>query len=473
MSTTMTTTLATSNLRSSSRQVRTNPIRTSKLLEVSLRHSSATSNLVVALPASTEPHGFYPAIQHFADAITALPRDFRRHTSLLKEVDAKAWSPEEHLQTLLTQCLEDQSLKSIASSTTDRDGSSINAQQELHGATTDSRLTHDTSSSPRIQSNADQSHRRQLYTSLRQTLLQMMITMDEKNHVINNANEELSRHIRRLDSIYPRITEEVPEEARLGSLKHWAFFETNITKKAQSNRREAAASLATMHENEVAQRSENRREAMLAKRHRLNQVPADSDLDDAKHSQRKKMEITKGKRSLADMAADVPIPVNVPKRKKNVDKSLPANTGPERALGSALGGRPMSREPSQQDGVSKKRKAPTSTGGAARKRYAVPQSKWHDYLTLTGSMSMRKILPSWSPRHLLVISVRTLTRGAPYLQPPALPCLEVDKIPIIRKTVYSLGLPPARPQNHRIKHSSQGFQTCRVWGHHTMGLCLK
>ena len=381
----MTTTLATSNLRSSSRQVRANPIRTSKLLEASLRQSSTTSNPIVAPSPLTEPHGFYPAIQHFADAISALPRDFRRHTSLLKEVDAKAWSPEEHLQALLTRCLEDPSLRSNTFASARRDGPGVSTQQQPHGANADSRMAHDaTSSSPLVQSNAEQPDGRRLYTSLRQTLMQMMITMDEKNHVINNANEELSRHIRRLDSVYPRIAEEVSEEARLGSLKHWAFFETNITKKVQSTRREAAASLAIMHENEVARRSENRREAMLAnKRHKLNQVQADSDVDDGKHIQRKKLEVTKAKRPLVDMATDLPIPVNVPKRKKNVDKTLPGLNGPERALGSALGGRPMSREPSQQDGVSNKRKAPTSTGGAARKRYATPKSGSYESLTNT------------------------------------------------------------------------------------------
>lgn len=47
------------------------------------------------------PHGFYPALTHFTDAVAALPREFRRHNSLLKEVDAKAWALEENLLQLL------------------------------------------------------------------------------------------------------------------------------------------------------------------------------------------------------------------------------------------------------------------------------------------------------------------------------------------------------------------------------------
>lgn len=54
------------------------------------------------------PHGFYPALTHFTDAITALPREFRRHSSLLKEVDAKAWALEENLLQLLKYSSESQ-----------------------------------------------------------------------------------------------------------------------------------------------------------------------------------------------------------------------------------------------------------------------------------------------------------------------------------------------------------------------------
>lgn len=87
------------------RQTRTNPSRTSKTLgrsSFAFGHSSVTD----APPTPPIPHGFYPALTHFTDAVAALPREFRRHNSLLKEVDAKAWALEENLLQLLKSALD-------------------------------------------------------------------------------------------------------------------------------------------------------------------------------------------------------------------------------------------------------------------------------------------------------------------------------------------------------------------------------
>lgn len=96
--------------RQSTRQTRTNPSRTSKAAG---RPSAALNTQAIfggsnSIGGAAEhaqppmpPPGFYPAISHFSDAILALPKEVRRHTSLLKEVDAKAWALEENLQTLL------------------------------------------------------------------------------------------------------------------------------------------------------------------------------------------------------------------------------------------------------------------------------------------------------------------------------------------------------------------------------------
>jgi hypothetical protein len=64
--------------------------------------------MIEAPPTPPAPHGFYPALTHFTDAITALPREFRRHNSLLKEVDAKAWALEDNLLQLLKVSSESQ-----------------------------------------------------------------------------------------------------------------------------------------------------------------------------------------------------------------------------------------------------------------------------------------------------------------------------------------------------------------------------
>lgn len=212
--------------------------------------------------------------------------------------------------------------------------------------------------------------RRQLFAALRHNLMQIMVTMDEKNHVINNANEELSRHIRRLDAIHPHLTDEISEEARLGSLKHWAYTETNPTKKnAPTNRREAAANLALLHENEVAQRSESRREAVAAKaKNRLAQLDAGS--EEIRTASKKT--VAEGKRRAVDPdVAGLGITgasAGTAKRKKP-EKSL-ASVAMEKSMSTALAGsRAMSREPSQQN-VIKKRKAPATNPAVARKRYS-------------------------------------------------------------------------------------------------------
>lgn len=64
-------------------------------------------SLPVVVPGPGEPQTtIYPAITHFTDAISALPRDFQRHASLLKEVDSKAWRLEEVLGRQLTQAAD-------------------------------------------------------------------------------------------------------------------------------------------------------------------------------------------------------------------------------------------------------------------------------------------------------------------------------------------------------------------------------
>jgi hypothetical protein len=52
------------------------------------------------------PHGIYPGITHFTDTISAIPREFRRHESLLKEVDGKSWALEERLPVFVSAAAE-------------------------------------------------------------------------------------------------------------------------------------------------------------------------------------------------------------------------------------------------------------------------------------------------------------------------------------------------------------------------------
>lgn len=374
MATTYTPVLGTSNVRGSSRQTRTNPTRTSKTNGSNLRQNSLVSAQPPSVQGGPEPHGFYPAIQHFTDAIAALPREYRRHTSLLKEVDAKAWQPEEHLQILLSQCLADQptlnlptpaiSYSAAPSVTNPADDiAQLSAVDGVAaGPPADAASQISSASSTSIQ-------RRQLFGALRHNLCQIMITMDEKNHVINNANDELSTHIRRLDNVWPHIADEISEEARLGSLKHWALTDINPMKKGvttTSSRRDA--NLAIIHDNEVAQRSESRREAVAAKsKQRLNrQTQVESGTEAVKNP--KKKALAREDRA-NDSASDVAgLGISTGKGKKGAKGANVGLAALEKTLTAVLGGRAMSREPSQQDG-SKKRKAPAGGAAVARKRY--------------------------------------------------------------------------------------------------------
>lgn len=89
-----------SGTRNAVRQTRTNPSRVSKTAARSFPYYGQQS-AGDAPQTINVPHGLYPALTHFTDAITALPREFRRHNSLLKEVDAKAWALEDNLYQLL------------------------------------------------------------------------------------------------------------------------------------------------------------------------------------------------------------------------------------------------------------------------------------------------------------------------------------------------------------------------------------
>lgn len=371
MSATMTSTLNTSNVRNSTRQTRTNPTRTSRVLGSTLRQNSLVSNPAPAPAEANEPAGFYPAITHFTDAITALPRDYRRHTSLLKEVDAKAWAPEENLQKLLQTCLaakpsreETANNVGVVASIA---GSVAGGHEDLTGNAPDNASVHSSTTA-----DGTRAARRELFGNLRHNLMVMMVTMDEKNHVINNANEELSRHLRRLNGSYPAIADEVSEEARVGSLKHWAYFETNPVRRGGTHldRRQAAASLAALHATEAAERSENRREAVLAKKARLNQI--DSDFDESKPAVKKPQANGRNRRigELTAENAGLGISGAAGGKRKKTEKGAAGSATGERSLAAVgIGGRAMSREPSQQE--LKKRKAPTSNPAGtapARKR---------------------------------------------------------------------------------------------------------
>ncbi|KAJ5206077.1 Zinc finger PHD-finger [Penicillium cf. griseofulvum] len=337
-------------VRQSARQTRTNPSRTSKTIGRSSFAFGQGSTTEIP-STSPVPHGFYPALTHFTDAITALPREFRRHNSLLKEVDAKAWALEENLLQLLQFSSQSQPVPHPP-----------HPAPIIGGVIREDVLPKDLSQSPE---SPDSKSRRLLFDRVRQSLSDLMMTADEKNHVISNANEELDRQIVRLDTVFPYIAGEISEEARLGSLTHWAYSNKSTAKAATNERprREAVAQRQdlshVLQEAEAASRSEARRDAVLARKQRRAQ--ADADYEDTRSSGARKT--NSGKSRGGDHAADP----TAPKRRK-VERPLPVDTSVpmERSASGAGSQRAANKDPAEK----KRSRAPNPTAAARKKANA-------------------------------------------------------------------------------------------------------
>lgn len=207
-----------------------------------------------------------------------------------------------------------------------------------------------------------------------------MMTADEKNHVISNANEELDRQIVRLDTIFPYIAGEISDEARLGSLTHWAYSNKSTAKAATTERprREAVnhrQDLAhALHEAEAASRSEARREAVLARKQRRANV--DADYEDGRTARKNNTGKSRGDNATADQSA-------ASKRRK-VERSVAADMGtPMERSASGAGSQRVS---SKEGGEKKRSRAPNANAVTARKKYVFTQCANESRLTISGPL---------------------------------------------------------------------------------------
>ena len=322
MKTSMTTTTletpGTSNRRQPLRQTRTNPTRTAA------RPFSGRGALDGPSQDGSNGNaarGFFPAITHFTDSITALPKEMIRHYTMLKEVDAKIYGPEETLKQLVAAALKapvpprpnpqhtnhDQSSQSntVDNATSQAINGIPNAPNRHGDATAPANLPPEPT--------AEEVNRKHLFFNIRNILKDTLNTLDEKNHVMSTATDALEKQLARCETSYPLIENEISDEARNGNLHHWAYMERPAEKKGttagERTRREAAiasvaaAVAAQTHDGEPAtNRSEARREAMAARKSRNQQV--DSDFDDARpagHGSAKKP-AGLGKRKAAEQA---------------------------------------------------------------------------------------------------------------------------------------------------------------------------
>jgi len=237
--------------------------------------------------------GFYPAVTHFTDGVAALPKEVMRYFTLLRETEGKAYQYEQAIGELVSQigrlpepvkATSDPRAALMAFSLSNSINGSANVSVvDGHGPTGNAYQSD--LEEPQVDVNFET--RRRTFGGLRDRMREIMGVLDEKNMMLNSANETLSRQLLRLDNTMPYIEEEISEEARLGSKTHWALYDiqqmrrvtgTNERNKVdRQNANNLVAAAAVVAEAELS-RSEARREAVQAKKRSQN--AADSDFDE-------------------------------------------------------------------------------------------------------------------------------------------------------------------------------------------------
>ncbi|ORY56094.1 uncharacterized protein BCR38DRAFT_119853 [Pseudomassariella vexata] len=386
------------------RQTRTNPPRSSGLTR-SLNGPDASHD---------QPIDIFPAITHFTDAITSLPKDLVRHFTLLKEVDAKIFAPEDTLFQLVDAALKTNRSESRpandATSSTAPVSAPMSARNSSVGFVMGTNGNLPPASSTDDNYNAtvfDPANlpRRQLFRQTAFKIQEMLVALEEKNHVISTANDALSRQLARIDDVWPHLEGEFSDEAKWGSTTHWAYPENRAQRAsaAERSRRDGASAITAAAQQlaeEAAARSELRKQAVAAKKG-LKNHHQDSDLDaDHENNKQQKGESSKksgnGSKSRKNaeasalvglgITAGAPVNGNTPapkKRKVDNSKDKPINGGQpmERAMSSVFGNSaPKSKNsspratPVPEAGVvpTKKRKALPTANGQSKKRNGLP-----------------------------------------------------------------------------------------------------
>ncbi|PSS25018.1 hypothetical protein M430DRAFT_94601 [Amorphotheca resinae ATCC 22711] len=372
------------------RQTRNNPPRSSI---GSARPFGARGSLgALDGPPSPEPIEIFPAITHFADVITALPKELVRHFTLLKEVDAKIFAPEEELGRLVDAALKaplpERRQTADMPHPLGPTSTPMSTQGSLNGSIVNGHGMYASYGPDAVDNSAvtpwDPANvpRRKLFQHCAYTMQNMLVSLDEKNHVISTAAEALNRQLARIDDCFPYVELEVSEEARYGSVTHWAYPENRVGKSAGGSRRDPAsgnnASAAAQHlVEEAAARSDARKQALLAKKGNKNHAELDFDSHhDARHKDSSKKAHGNSKVRKAADASPVGLGItngtgpngNPPKRRK---------VGSERALNGVFGNNSTATKKAASpaetppgDGPKKRQRgaATTTTNGHSRKR---------------------------------------------------------------------------------------------------------
>lgn len=313
-------------------------------------------------PPTPSAPGFFPAITHFTDSITALPKEVQRHLTMLNETEGKAHQHDQAITNLVNSIAK--LPKPSRPPPVDRSQAFLylslanSAAGSLNGSTVDGFtpqrqqpfLSAGSHNSDPSAVNEQALERQDTFRHLCERLMHMSGILDEKNMFLSAANDALARELVRLDSSFAHIPEEVSEEARLGSNTHWALPHMKELRRAhggaapERSKRDIqatnslAAAAAAIHEGDIAAtRSEARREAVLARRNKTHHL--DSDMEN--RTMLRKAATTNKVRKVGEVTTEAKAsgagPSGPSHKKRRVEKSSAAPN--ERAMSAALNGR--------------------------------------------------------------------------------------------------------------------------------------
>jgi hypothetical protein len=211
--------------------------------------------------------------------------------------------------------------------------------------------------------------RRQLFQHIRNTLSDLLPTMDEKNHVARNANKELKKQMQRLEIAYSHVQTEISEEVRLGNLNHWAYSNKTIGKPggpADRPRRETAGGRERNAGDEAGRDTRKHRRAQ-----------ADPDADDGRPGRkphgntRKQVEAHDQNTAAASGAAGG----QAKRRKVEKPQATPSSAAMERTVSTnTTSGRGGAKDAAAAD--KRKGRARDVTTTTQRKRYVLDFCQW-------------------------------------------------------------------------------------------------
>ncbi|KAK0741909.1 hypothetical protein B0T21DRAFT_283668 [Apiosordaria backusii] len=368
---------------------RAQPLRQTRMLN----HGNSSSSLIANTPA--QPIDIFPGLNHFTDAISALPKEIVRHFTLLKEVDAKIFNNEGKLFDNIRRALDTPPPVDPFPSSNDAHSSltpasaPMSAQTSSTGAPPYPAVLSIPSASGAA--NSTNEARRRIFKETNLKIQEMMVALEEKNHVLLTANDALEKQMKRIESVWPNLESEFSEEAKWGSATHWAYDDVRKAQqqaksndKAERSRREGAAALsaAAQHVNaeEAAARSNDRKQALAAKKNAKTQT-GEGDADKANEPV-KKTQGPKSRKAPAEAAAPVGLGITTgapagpaPAKRRKVETAKANGGAPmERAMSSVFGNttvKPKTTSPRETpvpESGPKKRKALPTSSGQAKKR---------------------------------------------------------------------------------------------------------